>query len=123
MRAPLETNQLAAKIGTGLLFYAPSVDASRIVALCLVARECSKRLFASKILSWTGVPLNYGAEAELSAWSAFLWNCFFCWSTVRTGARRTREEILQRIWGKDVFVDADNSINTAIRKIRGCTEG
>lgn len=29
-----------------------------------------------------------------------------------------REEILQRIWGKDVFVDADNSINTAIRKIR-----
>jgi TolB-like protein/DNA-binding winged helix-turn-helix (wHTH) protein len=29
-----------------------------------------------------------------------------------------REEILERIWGKDVFVDADNSINTAIRKIR-----
>jgi DNA-binding winged helix-turn-helix (wHTH) protein/Tol biopolymer transport system component len=30
----------------------------------------------------------------------------------------TREEILNRIWGKDVFVDADNAINTAIRKIR-----
>jgi TolB-like protein/DNA-binding winged helix-turn-helix (wHTH) protein/Tfp pilus assembly protein PilF len=30
----------------------------------------------------------------------------------------TREEILQVIWGKDVFVDADNSINTAVRKAR-----
>lgn len=30
----------------------------------------------------------------------------------------TREEILQAIWGKDVFVDADNSINTAVRKAR-----
>jgi TolB-like protein/DNA-binding winged helix-turn-helix (wHTH) protein/Tfp pilus assembly protein PilF len=29
-----------------------------------------------------------------------------------------REEILQAIWGKDVFVDADNSINTAVRKAR-----
>src|SRR5579862_9257630 len=30
----------------------------------------------------------------------------------------TREEIADRIWGKDVFVDVDNGINTAIRKIR-----
>src|SRR5208283_3894657 len=30
----------------------------------------------------------------------------------------TREEILLAIWGKDVFVDADNSINTAVRKVR-----
>jgi TolB-like protein/DNA-binding winged helix-turn-helix (wHTH) protein len=30
----------------------------------------------------------------------------------------TREEILEAIWGQDVFVDADNSINTAVRKIR-----
>ncbi len=30
----------------------------------------------------------------------------------------TREEILEAIWGKDVFVDADNSINTAVRKAR-----
>jgi DNA-binding winged helix-turn-helix (wHTH) protein len=30
----------------------------------------------------------------------------------------TRDEILERIWGKDVFVDADNSINTAVRKVR-----
>jgi len=30
----------------------------------------------------------------------------------------SREEILQAIWGKDVFVDADNSINTAVRKAR-----
>ncbi|MBS1839761.1 MAG: winged helix-turn-helix domain-containing protein [Acidobacteria bacterium] len=36
----------------------------------------------------------------------------------REGELVTRDEILDRIWGKDVFVDADNSINTAIRKIR-----
>jgi TolB-like protein/DNA-binding winged helix-turn-helix (wHTH) protein/Tfp pilus assembly protein PilF len=30
----------------------------------------------------------------------------------------TREEIAERIWGKDVFLDTDNSINGAIRKIR-----
>src|SRR5277367_3074651 len=36
----------------------------------------------------------------------------------RNGQLLTREEILDRIWGKEVFVDADNSINTAVRKIR-----
>src|SRR5712692_7614259 len=30
----------------------------------------------------------------------------------------TRDQIIQRIWGKDVFMDTDNSINAAIRKIR-----
>src|SRR6202042_422306 len=30
----------------------------------------------------------------------------------------TREEILRAIWGENVFVDADNSINTAVRKAR-----
>lgn len=30
----------------------------------------------------------------------------------------TREEIVQRIWGKDVFVDTENAVNTAVRKIR-----
>src|SRR5229473_1620661 len=36
----------------------------------------------------------------------------------RHGQLVTREEILERIWGKDVFVDGENSINTAVRKIR-----
>ena len=30
----------------------------------------------------------------------------------------TREEILERIWGKGVFLDVDNAINSAVRKIR-----
>ena len=30
----------------------------------------------------------------------------------------TRAEIIEKLWGKDVFVDVDNSINTAIRKLR-----
>jgi len=30
----------------------------------------------------------------------------------------TREQIIDRVWGRDVFLDADTSINSAIRKIR-----
>jgi len=38
---------------------------------------------------------------------------------VREGGRLVeREEIIERLWGKGVFFDTDNSINTAIRKIR-----
>ena len=36
----------------------------------------------------------------------------------RGGQLVTRQEILDRIWGKNVFGDVDNSINTAVRKIR-----
>lgn len=34
------------------------------------------------------------------------------------GGLVTREQIVERIWGKGVFLDTDNSINGAIRKIR-----
>jgi DNA-binding winged helix-turn-helix (wHTH) protein len=36
----------------------------------------------------------------------------------REGQLVTRQEITERIWGKDVFLEADSAINTAIRKIR-----
>jgi TolB-like protein/DNA-binding winged helix-turn-helix (wHTH) protein/Tfp pilus assembly protein PilF len=36
----------------------------------------------------------------------------------RRGQLVTRDEILEKLWGKDTFLDADNSINTAISKIR-----
>src|SRR5260370_10225124 len=36
----------------------------------------------------------------------------------RHGQLVTREEIIERIWGKGVFVDSENSINTAMNKIR-----
>ena len=36
----------------------------------------------------------------------------------RRGQLVTREEILEHIWGKGVFVDSENSINTAVRKLR-----
>jgi eukaryotic-like serine/threonine-protein kinase len=36
----------------------------------------------------------------------------------KRGQMVTRDEIIERIWGKDVFLDTDNSINAAIRKIR-----
>jgi DNA-binding winged helix-turn-helix (wHTH) protein len=36
----------------------------------------------------------------------------------RKGQLVAREEIIGRVWGKDVYLDTDNSINSAIRKIR-----
>ena len=36
----------------------------------------------------------------------------------RRGQLVTRQEIIERIWGKDVFVDSDTSVNTAVRKVR-----
>ncbi|MBV8134349.1 MAG: winged helix-turn-helix domain-containing protein, partial [Deltaproteobacteria bacterium] len=41
-----------------------------------------------------------------------------CLLVERRGRVVTREEILERVWGKGVFVDSDTSISTAIRKIR-----
>lgn len=35
-----------------------------------------------------------------------------------SGRLVTRDQIVAHIWGKDVYLDADNSINAAIRKIR-----
>jgi predicted ATPase/DNA-binding winged helix-turn-helix (wHTH) protein len=36
----------------------------------------------------------------------------------KCGQLVTREEIFERVWGKGVFLDTDNAINTAVRKIR-----
>ena len=36
----------------------------------------------------------------------------------RKGELVTREEIIDKLWGKNVFVDVDSSINSAVRKIR-----
>lgn len=36
----------------------------------------------------------------------------------RRGQLVTRQEILEHVWGKGVVIDADNAINTAVRKIR-----
>ncbi len=36
----------------------------------------------------------------------------------RRGQLVSREDIIEKIWGKDVFLDTDSSINGAIRKIR-----
>src|SRR5688572_16640100 len=36
----------------------------------------------------------------------------------RRGELVTRDEIVDRLWGRDVFIDIDASVNTVIRKIR-----
>jgi eukaryotic-like serine/threonine-protein kinase len=41
-----------------------------------------------------------------------------CLLVQRGGQLVTREQILESIWGKDVYLDAEHAVNTAIRKIR-----
>jgi TolB-like protein/Tfp pilus assembly protein PilF len=41
-----------------------------------------------------------------------------CLLVERKGRLVGRQEILERIWGKDVFLEAEHSVNTAIRKVR-----
>jgi TolB-like protein/DNA-binding winged helix-turn-helix (wHTH) protein/predicted Zn-dependent protease len=41
-----------------------------------------------------------------------------CLLVERRGEVVTRNEILERIWGNGVFIDSENAINTAVRKIR-----
>src|SRR5205823_12918968 len=41
-----------------------------------------------------------------------------CLLVDRSGQVVTRDEILERIWGKGVFIDGEHAINTAVRKIR-----
>jgi DNA-binding winged helix-turn-helix (wHTH) protein len=41
-----------------------------------------------------------------------------CLLVERRGQLVAREEIIEKLWGKNVFLDTDNAINTAIRKIR-----
>ena len=36
----------------------------------------------------------------------------------RCGQTVTRDEIRERVWGKGVFIDSENAIDTAVRKIR-----
>src|ERR1700726_1205714 len=40
----------------------------------------------------------------------------------RNGDLVSREEIVEKLWGKDVFIEAEHSINTAVRKIRQALE-
>ena len=41
-----------------------------------------------------------------------------CLLVERRGQLVAREEIIEKLWGENVFLDTDNAINTAIRKIR-----
>src|SRR5215469_7819896 len=41
-----------------------------------------------------------------------------CLLIERRGQLVTREEIRERIWGKDFSIDSENAINTAVRKLR-----
>src|SRR6266581_8058936 len=36
----------------------------------------------------------------------------------KKGQLVSRDEIIEKLWGKDVFLDSEQGVNTAIRKIR-----
>ena len=40
----------------------------------------------------------------------------------KNGQLVRREEIIEKLWGKDVFVDSEHGVNTAIRKIRNALQ-
>jgi len=40
----------------------------------------------------------------------------------RPGELLTREELRQRVWPEDTFVDFDHALNTAVKKNPGCVE-
>src|SRR5215471_2518372 len=40
----------------------------------------------------------------------------------RNGQLVSREEIIAKLWGMDVFVDSEHGVNTAIRKIRNALQ-
>lgn len=40
------------------------------------------------------------------------------WLVERRGELITRDEIVDRLWGRDVFIDVDTGVNTVVRKIR-----
>ena len=40
----------------------------------------------------------------------------------RRGELVSRTEIFERIWGKDLFLDTDNAINSAVRKLRSALD-
>lgn len=42
--------------------------------------------------------------------------------TAQHGSVVSREQIAAELWGKDVFVDSETGINTAIRKVRQALE-
>jgi TolB-like protein/DNA-binding winged helix-turn-helix (wHTH) protein/Tfp pilus assembly protein PilF len=78
----------------------------------------------------TSEPLRLGKDLELDVRSYQLWRSGRLLKLERIpmdlllllvecrGQLVTREQIIERIWGKDVFLDTDSSINAAVRKIR-----
>src|SRR5438477_3587663 len=40
----------------------------------------------------------------------------------RNGQLVSREEIIEKLWGKDVFVDSEHGVNTAVRKVRNALQ-
>jgi DNA-binding winged helix-turn-helix (wHTH) protein len=62
-------------------------------------------------------PANYGRRVERSSFKVSLSRCWpYCLE--KAGEVVTREELQLRVWGKNIVVDFDHSLGTAINKIR-----
>ena len=71
--------------------------------------------------SWTARPTSSGARAGPVKLERIPLEILLL-LTERPGQLVTREQIAERIWGKGAYLDVDNSINGAVRKIRQVLE-
>ncbi len=70
-----------------------------------------------RILNWTFAPTKLRRSGRTLKLERIPMEVLFL-LVERRGQLVTREEIIEKLWGKNVFLDTDNAINTAIRKIR-----
>ena len=91
---------------------------------------CGGTLVVFRIDGTVAAPLRFGADFELDPRAYQLRRAgrplrleripmeLLLLLVAQRGQLVTREQIIEAIWGKDVFVDVDASINSAVRKIR-----
>ena len=91
---------------------------------------CGGTLVVFRIGGTVAAPLRFGADFELDPRAYQLRRAgrplrleripmeLLLLLVAQRGQLVTREQIIEAVWGKDVFVDVDASINSAVRKIR-----
>ena len=90
---------------------------SAAIAASADRSKCLRKYTDSRISSWTRAPTSFCRNGCVIHLERIPFE-FLCRLVERGGQLVTRDEILDRVWGKGVFIHAESSINTAMRKIR-----
>ena len=80
-------------------------------------RDSCPRNSNSAISPSTSPVIAFNGVSGSCGWKRSRWSCFIL-LVEHGGELVSREEIAKRLWDRDVFLDVDHSINTAVRKIR-----